>query len=123
LTVSTVANVFVKMRRAKERAKSHHIESTSGDPQSHPSLAEEGATCKRKVPIVQSDLFICVGAVDVTKLLRGSRATLLEKAEFLGGNVLVDEYWTCTICGPKNRRNGTFRVHVRYLFFCPRHVL
>ncbi|KAH7912170.1 hypothetical protein BJ138DRAFT_1005028 [Hygrophoropsis aurantiaca] len=114
LTVSTVANVFVKLRRAKERTKAHHIDSASGAPQTHPSLCGENATCKRKVPMVHGDVFVCTGAVDVAKLLRGSRASLLEKAELLGGNVLVDERWICTICGPKNRKDGTFRVQIRY---------
>ncbi|KAH7920182.1 hypothetical protein BV22DRAFT_1021700 [Leucogyrophana mollusca] len=115
LAVSTVANVFVKLRRAKERTtKAHHVDSASGDPQTHPSLRGEDATCKRKVPMGHGDVFVCTGAVDVAKLLRGSRASLLEKAELLGGNVLVDESWSCTICGPKNRKDGTFKVQIRY---------
>lgn len=63
-------------------------------------------------------------------LLRASRASLMETAELAGANALVDEEyvpfiphldltidillsrWTYTICGPKHRANGTFRVHV-----------
>jgi hypothetical protein len=89
LTISTVANAFVKLRRSTSKAES--IDSTSGEPQTHPLLQGEGATSKRKVPLVQCDLFFCRDAVDVPKLLRGSRASLLERAENIGANVLVDE--------------------------------
>jgi hypothetical protein len=40
---------------------------------------------------VQNDIFFCRDAVDVPKLLRGSRASLFERAENIGANVLVDE--------------------------------
>jgi hypothetical protein len=89
LTISTVANAFVKLRRSTSKAE--YIDSTSGEPQTHPLLQGEGATSRRKVPLVQCDLFYCRDAVDVPKLLRGSRASLLERAENIGANVLVDE--------------------------------
>lgn len=41
--------------------------------------------------------------------------SLLEKAEFLGGNVLVEESWELTIRIPKDPRHGLYRVRVRYL--------
>jgi hypothetical protein len=56
-------------------------------------LAEEGVTSAGRVVIEQTDLFVCTGAVDVVKLLRGSRSNLLEKAIVLGANVLVDEQY------------------------------
>lgn len=89
LAISTVANALVKLRR--NTSKTEFIGSTSGEPQTHPLLRGEGVTSKRKVPLVQSDLFFCRDAVDVPKLLRGSRASLLERAENIGANVLVDE--------------------------------
>jgi len=109
LSVSTVTNIFVKMRSSKP----HHITSSSGEPQTHPCLAGDGTTGTKKVPIEHTDLFICSGAVDVVKLLRGTRASLMAKAISLGANVLVDEQWTCTICG-KHRPACTFKVHIRY---------
>jgi len=114
LTVSSVANVLIKLRRVKENSKADTLDFASGEPITHPSLCGEDATCKRRVPLVHGDLFLCKGAVDVSKLLRGSRASLLEKAEFLGANVLVEESWVCNIRIPKNRKDGTFRVQIRY---------
>ncbi|KAG2143013.1 hypothetical protein DEU56DRAFT_939223 [Suillus clintonianus] len=95
-------------------SKAESIVSTSGEPQTYPLLQGEGATSKRKVPLVQSDLFFCRDAVDVPKLLRGSRASLLERAESMGANVLVDESWECSIRVPRDRRQGSFKVQVRY---------
>ncbi|KAI6116263.1 hypothetical protein EDD16DRAFT_1475094 [Pisolithus croceorrhizus] len=111
-----MANVFIKLRRARDRSKAESLHCSSGDePQTHPSLSGESATCRRRVPIVHSDLFTCKGGVDVPKLLRATRMSLLEKAEFLGGNVLVEESWELTIRMPKDPRHGPYRVRVRYL--------
>ncbi|KAH0835851.1 hypothetical protein J3R83DRAFT_9720 [Lanmaoa asiatica] len=87
LTVSTVANAFIKFKRARHDA----LDFTSGRPITHPSLCGEDATCKRRVPLGHGDQYLCKDAVDVAKLLRGSRASVLEKAVFLGANVLVEE--------------------------------
>jgi hypothetical protein len=132
LTISTVTNAFVKLRRSTSRAET--IDSTSGEPQTHHSLQGHGAISIRKVPLVHTDLFSCRDAVDVPKLLRGSRASLLERAEFMGANVLVDERcvhlivvhlsvsvadslcstsWECSIRVPKDRRHGSYKVQVR----------
>ncbi|KAI0763080.1 hypothetical protein BD413DRAFT_484725 [Trametes elegans] len=105
------------MRRhsARAKAKSHHIESTSGDaPQTHPSLDGAGAVSTLKVPLEQVETFVCRDGVDTALLLRAVRGALLEKAQELGANVLVDEHWTCTICGPRHRSDGTFRVYIHY---------
>ncbi|CAL1699488.1 unnamed protein product [Somion occarium] len=106
-----VADILVKLGRTR---KSHHIESTSGEPQTHPSLAREGVTSVRKVPLDTAENFVCRDGVDVIKLLRATRASLLEDAEAIGANALVDEQWFCTVCGPRHRRDGSFRVHIRY---------
>ncbi|KAI0792420.1 hypothetical protein C8Q75DRAFT_598991 [Abortiporus biennis] len=109
-----VANLLVKMGRSQKRAKANNIQSSSGDePRTHPSLAPEGVVSARKVPVVEEERFNCRDGVDVVKLLRAIRATLYEKAESIGANVLVDEQWVCTIYGPKHR-NGAFRVYIRY---------
>ncbi|KAK7684537.1 hypothetical protein QCA50_012484 [Cerrena zonata] len=110
-----VVNLLVKMRRTKTKAKSHHIESSSGDqPYTHPSLAGEGVTSARKVPLYTEERYNCKDGVDVAKLLRTTRASLLEKAEAIGANALVNEEWTTTVCGPRHRRDGSFRVYVNY---------
>jgi len=114
LSISDVASIFVKMRRLKEKAQSRRIESSSGDPQTHPALSVDGAVSERKVPLVQEDVFVCRDAVDVVKLLRAVRATLYENARTLGANVLVDEKWTCSISLPRHRNDRTYKVHICY---------
>ncbi|KAJ7512777.1 hypothetical protein B0H11DRAFT_1697838 [Mycena galericulata] len=102
------------MRRANDQAKPWHIRSTSGeDPQSHPGV-QEAVTSPTREPMRHTDTFICDGAVNVVQLLRATRNTLMEEAESIGANVLVDEKWDCTICGPKHRSNGTFKVDITY---------
>jgi hypothetical protein len=116
------------MRRASERAKPWHIESSSGEePQSHLDVLE-AVTSTAREPLHHTDTFICDGAVNVVQLLRATRNSLMELAEFIGANALVEEKsvssagsvaalilcrWNCTICGPKHRPNGTFKVQVR----------
>jgi len=63
---------------------------------------------------MHQDQFICLGAVDLPKLLRACRATLYDNAQNLGANVLIDEHWSATIYGPKHRTDSTFRVHIHY---------
>ncbi|KAL5480726.1 hypothetical protein ACEPAI_9666 [Sanghuangporus weigelae] len=118
LTFPHVAKLFVKLRRMQKKAKAHHIDSKSGnDPITHPSLlsdiGEPDITKKRARLEIQED-YVCADGIDVAKLLRASRAVLLERASPLHANVLIDELWTCSICGPKHRSDGSFRVHIRY---------
>ncbi|KAJ7439348.1 hypothetical protein FB451DRAFT_1059658 [Mycena latifolia] len=101
------------MRRASDQVKPWHIQSSSGDPQSHLGVLE-AATSPKREPLHHSDVFICDGAVNVVQLLRVTRNSLLEEAELFGANALVDEQWSCTICGPKHRPNGTFKVQISY---------
>ncbi|KAJ2993284.1 hypothetical protein NUW54_g7749 [Trametes sanguinea] len=99
LSVSNVANLFVKMRRHRAKAKAHHIESASGDaPQTHPSL--EGAASTERIPLEKNETFVCRDGVDATKLLRAVRGALYEKAQTVGANVLVDERYV-----PPGQRN------------------
>ncbi|KAK7044749.1 hypothetical protein R3P38DRAFT_2880626 [Favolaschia claudopus] len=114
LGIANVANIFIKMRRAHDQIKPWHIESLSGeDPQSHPGVLE-GATSTAREPLRHTDVFICDGAVNVAQLLRATRKSLLDLADLIGANALVDEKWNCTICGPKHRPNGTFKVEISY---------
>ncbi|KAI0760238.1 hypothetical protein C8Q74DRAFT_1208509, partial [Fomes fomentarius] len=115
LRISNVANILVKMRRHRGKAKEHHIESSSGDkPLTHPSLAGENAVSAQKLPLEESQTFVCRDGVDVAKLLRAVRGVLYQKALDVGANVLVDEQWACTICGPRHRPDGTFNVNIHY---------
>ncbi|KAF7977336.1 hypothetical protein HWV62_4121 [Athelia sp. TMB] len=136
-SLSDVASLFVKMRHLKERSKAHHIVSSSGDrPQTHAALQGAGTTAEQ-IDMELNDVYNCSGAVDTPKLLRASRAKLMQQAKYLNGNVLLDEQcvfsppslirlfrahtdrgvsWHCTIRGPKNQREreGKYRVHIRY---------
>ncbi|OJT14029.1 hypothetical protein TRAPUB_9419 [Trametes pubescens] len=115
LSVSNVANLFVRMRRHRSKAKAHHIESTSGDaPQTHTALQGVISAETEKIHLEQDETFICRDGVDTTKLLRAVRGALYQKAQTYGANVLVDEQWTCTICGPRHRSDGSFKVYVHY---------
>jgi len=101
------------MRRASDQVKPWHIQSSSGDPQSHPGVLE-AVTSTERAPLQSTDVFICESGVNVIQLLRVTRNTLMEEAESMGANVLVDEQWNCDICGPKHRTNGTFKVTISY---------
>jgi hypothetical protein len=113
LGVAGVANIFIKMRRLEKRAnKPNHVVSSSGEPVSHPGV-KEGA-CERKVPMEVVDNFVCVGGVNLPTLLRATRTTLHDQASLMGATALVDEQWTSTICTPKNRSTGTYKVQIHY---------
>lgn len=92
MSIANVANIFIKMRRSSNRVKSHHIESSSGEPQSHPGVVE-AMSCAHKEEIQFHDVFVCIGAVNVTTLLRATRDVLMDVAENLGANALVDEQY------------------------------
>ena len=57
----------------------------------HPVLTGHGVTSVRKVPLEDQRRFLCRDGVDVKRLLRMMRADLLEEAQMIGANVLVDE--------------------------------
>ncbi|KAJ7029263.1 hypothetical protein C8F04DRAFT_957461 [Mycena alexandri] len=116
LGIANVANIFIKMRRASDQVKKPwDVESSSGEhPQSHPGVLEAVRDPER-APLRQQDTFLCDGAVNLVQLLRATRNALMELAAGLdGANVLVDEQWSCTIHGPKQRPNRTFKVQIMY---------
>ncbi|GLB42065.1 hypothetical protein LshimejAT787_1100800 [Lyophyllum shimeji] len=109
LGVGSVADMFLKMRNAQDRAKAHHIESSSGLPQSHQAVAENASG--KGGPYELSETFVCTDAVNMFTLLGATRDALLKYAKSFGANCLVDEEWQYTICGPKHH---TYRVHISY---------
>jgi len=110
-----VVNIFVKMRGWEERAVStDELELSSGDPKTHPNVAES-AKNYGKIPVEQTDHFICAGGVNVTTLLRITRIALMEHVEReLGANSVVDEQWECIISGPKPVQSRKYKVQIRY---------
>lgn len=118
LTFPHVANIFVKLRRVQKKVKAHHIDSSSGEtPVTHSSLTSPALNSDdlRKLARLEiQDIYVCADAVDTSKLLRATRTSLLDRASPLHANILIDEQWASSICGPKHRSDGSFRVHVRY---------
>ncbi|KZT69923.1 hypothetical protein DAEQUDRAFT_725896 [Daedalea quercina L-15889] len=114
-SMADVASLIVRLRRYRKRAAEGHIYSDSGDePYTDGRFWGEGAVSAKKVPLPErEDVFVCRDGVDAEKLVRLARASLYEEAQLIGANVLVEEQWTCHVCGP--RHDGrTFKVHVRY---------
>jgi len=120
INMHSVSNIFVQLRRHRKRAsehgdhKDHHIRSSSADsPQTHPELVSSSQPPSAR-HLSRDDFFICADGVDVPRLLKVARNALYKQAVTLGGNVLMNEGWECTICGPKHRRSGNFHVKIHY---------
>jgi len=110
LSLYNIANAFVRIRRFRQ---DDQIVSTSGaEPITHPSLSNAAST--HKVSVSREDQFVCASGVDVPKLLRACRSTLLDQARTIGANVLVEEQWSATITPSKNRPDGSYKVQVQY---------
>ncbi|KAI0701339.1 hypothetical protein BC835DRAFT_1303724 [Cytidiella melzeri] len=122
LRLPHVANLIVKLRRqshqAEDRARQYPIRSSSGEPKTHPTLSGDDKTSPRKIALVEDRHFLCRDGVDVKKLLRTMRASLLEEAQSIGCQVLVDEQWTSYIHSP--RRDGVYKVAIRYIAYATR---
>lgn len=127
LTLYNISQAFIRMRRFRNGRR---IVSSSGSaPITHPSLS--GAISVVKVPVSREDEFVCASGVDVPKLLRACRSTLLDQARAFGANVLVEEQyvaalhfymiraqahfhrWHTSISPPKNPVDGSYKVQVR----------
>lgn len=96
LTLYNISQAFIRIRRIRNGKP---ITSSSGStPITHPSLSD--AMSATKVPMNRKDEFICASGVDVPKLLRACRSTLLDQARIIGANVLVDEQYVMTQYSP-----------------------
>jgi len=115
LSMAGVANLFTKMRRFEDKSiHTDGLELSSGDPKTHPNVAES-AKDHDKIPVEQTDHFVCSGGVNLSTLLRITRISLMEHAgRELGANSVVDEQWECTISGPKPVQSGKYKVLIRY---------
>jgi len=115
LSMAGVANLFTKMRRFEDKSiNTDDLEFSSGDPKTHPNVAES-AKDQNKIPVEQTEHFVCTGGVNLSTLLRITRISLMKNAErALGANSVVDEQWECTISGPKPVQSGKYKVRIRY---------
>ncbi|KAG6812220.1 hypothetical protein H0H92_003841 [Tricholoma furcatifolium] len=111
-----VTNILAKMRQGSPKSKAHHIESSSGEPQTHPTVTLN--TFEKTGPYELKETYICSDAVDMQFLLRTTRKSLLEHICNAGLNALVDEQWKYTICCPKNPSSNTFRIQISYIACC-----
>jgi len=113
-SMADVASLIVRLRRHRKRAAQNHIHSDSGDePFTDARFWGEGVLSTKRVPLEREDTFECRDGVDAAKLVRLARASLYEEAQLIGATALVDEQWSCHVCGP--RHDGrTFKVHVHY---------
>ena len=149
LSVGAIAKIFIKMRHLQRQSKQPYtILCDSGlEPLTHPRAqqatfhnSKESIT---RTAVAHKDTYICAGngGVDAVRLLRVTRSFLVEQANMLGANTLVDERWgsfyflqldvsvsvdnrphteiwlcrwSYVINQPKNRPRGQYKVSVRF---------
>ncbi|KAG6918382.1 hypothetical protein DXG01_014783 [Tephrocybe rancida] len=123
LNVAGVVNIFMKMRQIQSptRTKANHIESSSGEPQTHPTITLNAY--EKTGPLELKETYVCSDAVDMIFLLRTTRNALLQHACSNGLNSLVDEQWKYTICCPKKGSSNNFRIQISYIACCAQSVL
>ena len=92
LSLHNISHAFIRIRRVRQ---DRQIVSTSGpEPITHSCL--NNAVSTQKFSVSREDQFVCASAVDVSKLLRACRSTLLDQARTIGANVLVEEQYVMT---------------------------
>ncbi|KAG6860553.1 hypothetical protein C0995_009835 [Termitomyces sp. Mi166 len=89
-----VASFISKIRQSPTRHKPNHIDSSSGEPQTHPKLSSN--TYEKTGPYELKEIYICSDAVDMKLLLRLTRNTLLEHVRITELHALVDEHFKLT---------------------------
>lgn len=110
LSLYNISQALIRIKRI--RSHKQIVSSSGPKPVTHTSLY--GAVSPYKVPMSRDDEFTCASGVDVPKLLRACRTSLLEQARTIGANVLVDEQWHVTIIPPKNLVDGSYKVQIQY---------
>ena len=91
--MSGVANLFIRMRRLDRKAQATKAGRTllsSGVPMTHPVIANNQKE-EHQIPVEFIEHYVCAGGVNVSTLLRATRATLIERIETLGANTLTNE--------------------------------
>lgn len=99
----------------KKHVKPHHIQCSSGEElKTHGRLVDGKPECRKSDIITHQDVFSCLNGVDTARLLLLSRRRVFEKVVLLGGNALIDERWSCTICKHQTRRGVMYKVSIQY---------
>ncbi|KAG6334928.1 hypothetical protein ID866_4170 [Astraeus odoratus] len=89
------------------------IKSSSGPARTHDTLTNT-KPLKVGPRVVHTEQFLCKGGVDTGRLLDLSRKGLFATAKEMGGNILLDEQWDCSIRHPGLQKNHEFKVIIRY---------
>ncbi|KAL4068339.1 hypothetical protein V8B97DRAFT_894487 [Scleroderma yunnanense] len=87
------------------------VNSSSGPAHSHETTLKPVKVGPR---VMHTEQFLCRGGVDTGRLLDLSRKGLYSTAKEMGGNILLDEQWDCSIRNPKHQRNYEFKVIIHY---------
>jgi len=99
----------------KSRTKPHLIECSSGlELKTHDRLVDGKPECRKNDVITHQDVFVCLNGVDTARLLLFSRKRVFERVELLGGNAIIDERWSCTICKHQTRHGIMYKVSIQY---------
>lgn len=93
LSMAGIANIFIQMKRLQYNALRQTVVA-SGEPTTHPSIAEEAQTANR-IDVEYDEEYICIGGVNLPTLLRASRNAMLDHCYGLAANLnaLVDEQY------------------------------
>ncbi|KIJ68745.1 hypothetical protein HYDPIDRAFT_106981 [Hydnomerulius pinastri MD-312] len=89
------------------------IKSCSGPARTQYQLADSKPV-KVGPRVAHTEQFICRGGVDAGRLLDLSRKGLYSTAKEMGGNVLLEEQWDCSIRHPRLQKGDKFKVTIHY---------
>ncbi|KAH7883900.1 hypothetical protein F5I97DRAFT_1780546, partial [Phlebopus sp. FC_14] len=89
------------------------IRSSSGPARTNDTLANT-KPLKVGPRVAHTEQFLCRGGVDAGRLLDLSRKGLYSTAREMGGNVLLEEQWDCSIRYPKLQKRDEFKVTICY---------
>jgi len=108
------STVPVPLSPSKTR-RQPYIECSSGQElKTHNRIVDAQPDCIQSAVVTHHDVFVCSNGVDTKRLLVLSRNRVLERAEALGGNSMIDESWSCTICKQETKRGTCYRVSISY---------
>ncbi|KAF9243800.1 hypothetical protein BU15DRAFT_42702, partial [Melanogaster broomeanus] len=89
------------------------IKSCSGPARTHDVLANT-KPIQVGPRVAHTEQFHCKGGVDARRLLDLSRKGLYSIAREMGGNVLLEEEWNCSIRHPRLQKRDEFKVTIHY---------
>ncbi|KIJ40200.1 hypothetical protein M422DRAFT_174167 [Sphaerobolus stellatus SS14] len=88
--------------------------SSGAEAKTHDLIVDSNPECRNTAVIVYRDVSECRDGVDVQRLLRLSRAKVMQRVEKLGGNTIVHEKWSCLITKHPSKQTTAYRVSITY---------